>query len=501
MYKYDRYRSFIHPLIALVLPASFLISAVLLSAELYSAVFDASPALMQILYLVLPLLSLLSGLSAVMLGNIFQVERVSWSARLREFIILVLIVYTGASLFRTGPLLERFLPYFPNILPVLYAAGQWYCSVWIQNSLRDREFLLMDLEGKEGTALYTSLRDMGPQAEEALKALRRLRTVATSFALVLFALLIPQGSMKLQLSIPSIVSIITFFILFPYILALSSQYNFEQYAAGAGLRELDTQRNARLRYALAIIVFLGAAAYLVRGQSAIIPLAWLLYLLQILSDWFNRRMPGGDYSAQFESTPEVPFEQIELLPPAPETSLDLRFILDALNRLAPVALAVLLVLFLLAPLLSKKYRIMLARHSIKDFLKKLRKLLCQWFGKQDGTEEDGVRLDPDNMSEVRKRLQELGENNKSRLKRKEFGRVSRAFIRLIRWGRRYDIVFTASSAPGSYTQKLADRFPERTQLLKNVADCFEQAVYSPYPLGKEKLHEYEESIKTIVQHQ
>lgn len=499
MRKYDHYRTIIHPLIALILPASFLISFVLLSAEQYRVAFNPPSGFMTGLSFVLPLISLVSGLTAVFLGNIFQTERVSWTARIRESMVLVLVVYTAASLFRTGPVAGRLLPSPANVLPALYAVCQWVFSVWVQKGLRDREILVMELEGKDGTTLYTALRDMGPQAEKALKALGRIRMMSVIFTLVLFFLLLPQGNNSLQLSVPTIVSVMLFFALFPFILAVCSQYSFEQFAAGAGLREEDGQRASRLRYAAVLIVLAGFTAFLVRGNSPLIPSVWILNLLRGLGNWLKRIMPNIHFSSEYEPLPEAPpSEPLNLLPMDNGSGTDLRFILDILSRMMPIMIAVLVILFLLAPLVSRKYRVMLARHSLKEFFAELRLLLRSWFGKKDGSGEDGIRLDPDNMNDVRKRLRGLAPAHADRIRRKEFGRASRAFLRLIQWGRHHDIVFTATSAPGTYAQKLAERFPDQEETLTTIANCFEQAVYSPYPLGTERLHEYEQAIREVV---
>jgi len=150
------------------------------------------------------------------------------------------------------------------------------------------------------------------------------------------------------------------------------------------------------------------------------------------------------------------------------------------------------------PLLSKQYRELFSRYSVKAFFSALRMHLRTWLGKQEPIGEDGLRLDPDNMHNVHNQLQGLGPTQANRVRRREFGRVSRAFIRLIRWGKRHDIVFTATSAPGTYAQTLSEHFPEHEKRLTEIADCFEQAIYSPWPLGKERLNEYENAIKKII---
>ena len=119
-------------------------------------------------------------------------------------------------------------------------------------------------------------------------------------------------------------------------------------------------------------------------------------------------------------------------------------------------------------------------------------------GKKDCPEDDGILFDRDNLHDVRRQLAELGLSRRDRARRKEFGRISRSFLRLIRWGKHHGIVFTAVSAPGSYTQKLSQRIPAHAEKLATIADCFEQAVYSPLPLGKERLAEYENAVRTVI---
>ncbi len=497
--KYDHYRTIIHPLIAFVLPASFLISFVLLAAEQYRMVYIQPPGFMNRLCLSLFLISFFSGLTAVIFGNLFQTERVRWTARVRECMVLALIVYTVASFFRTGPLLTRFIPALANVLPAVYSVCQWICSVWIQKGLRDREVLVLELEGKEGTVLYTTLREMGLQADTALKALGRIRIQSTAGALALFFLLIPQETSNIHLSVSAIASVMVYFAVFLFMLAVCSQYSFEQYAAGAGLREEDRQRSSRLRYSAVLIMLAGITAFFVHGKAPLIPIVTVLNLLRRLGNWLLRLIPILHFSSGYEPLPEpVVTERMKLVPMDMEGGFDIRFILEVINRFLPLLLVVLLVIFLLTPLLSKRYRVMISRHSPGIFISGLWLLIRRWFGKRDEDGEDGFRLDPDNMASVRKRLQRLGPAQTDRVRRRELGRVSRAFVRLIRWGRRSGIIFTATSAPGSYAQRLAERFPDQKEDLVYIADCFEEAAYSPNPLGKERLAEYEQSIRKII---
>ena len=202
---------------------------------------------------------------------------------------------------------------------------------------------------------------------------------------------------------------------------------------------------------------------------------------------------------QINPQPDLPSgEGMRQLLPYTEHGSDLTGIIDALTRFAPAALVILVIIFLLVPLLSKKYRVFLYRHSLKDFIREIIAHFRMLLGKKDGPEDDGILFDRDNLHEVRKQLAELGLSRRDRARRKEFGRVSRSFLRLIRWGKHHGIVFTAVSAPGSYTQKLSQRIPAHAEKLATIADCFEQAVYSPLPLGKERLAEYENAVRTVI---
>ena len=53
-------------------------------------------------------------------------------------------------------------------------------------------------------------------------------------------------------------------------------------------------------------------------------------------------------------------------------------------------------------------------------------------GKKDCPEDDGILFDRDNLHDVRRQLAELGLSRRDRARRKEFGRISRSFLRLIR---------------------------------------------------------------------
>lgn len=499
MRSHDYYRNFIHRLIAVFLPASFLVSFVLLAVGLLSAAFTLPRYFYSILCIALPLLSLAAGLTAVLLGNIFQQERVSWTARLREWMILSLIVYSLASLFKSGTLSYRFIPSPSNILSVLYASGQWVSSVLIQKALRDREILVLELEGREGFALYSAMRDAGVQPGAALQSLVWLRGLATSFAAVLLALLVPTANGGVSLSVPAIISVVYFFGLYVFILVLCSQYGFEQFAAGAGLREKDSQRTARLRFAAILIVTAGVAGFFCGGFSVSLSSQWILLLVKWFWVWLRSFIPEGGIGIKIRPRSDAsPEEGMRELIPYGEGGADVPGFLDALTRSARVTIIFLLIVFVIAPLLWKKYRIFLGRYSIQGFFRHLLTYLRVMFGKKTDPEDNGVLIDPDNVREVRKRLGAMSRPDADKIKRKEFGRVSRAFLRLIRWGNRQGLVFTNVTAPGSYALKLSERFPGHKETIAFVADCFEQAVYSPLPLGKERLGEYECAVRNIV---
>jgi len=255
----------------------------------------------------------------------------------------------------------------------------------------------------------------------------------------------------------------------------------------------------RLRFTGLLILLAGAVGLLVRGRTALIPSSRITALFRSFGLWFRQRRMKYGIRIQINPQPDLPSgEGMRQLLPYTEHGSDLTGIIDALTRFAPAALVILVIIFLLVPLLSKKYRVFLYRHSLKDFIREIIAHFRMLLGKKDGPEDDGILFDRDNLHEVRKQLAELGLSRRDRARRKEFGRVSRSFLRLIRWGKHHGIVFTAVSAPGSYTQKLSQRIPAHAEKLATIADCFEQAVYSPLPLGKERLAEYENAVRTVI---
>ncbi len=500
MRSHDYYRNIIHPVIALVLPASFLFSLTTLLPALIIKVIDLPAGFLPDWHGALLPLSLLSGLIAVIFGNIFQRERVRWTARLREWMFLSLVVYALVSLFKDGPLSSRYMPSLSNVLAILYASFQWFASVRIQNALRDREILALELEGKEGDDLYASMRDAGVQPVAAQQSLEWLRGLSTSFAVTLLLLLLLIGSNDVRLPVLTILSVMQYFWVYLCILVLCSQYGFEQYAAGAGLREKDSQRAGRLRFAFMIILLTGGVAFLFGGLSALVPTAWIGALFARFGLWLKSLIPGGGILIKTESQSDAPpGEGIRELIAYGDQGADLTAFIEALSRCVPVALIILVALFLLAPLLSKRYRVMLARHSVMDFVREVVAHLRAMLSKKSGIEEGRALIDSDNLHEVRKRLSDMARPHTDKSRRNEFGRVCRSFLRLIRWGKRKGIDFTSATAPGTYTRLLSERFPAHKETLAVIADCFEQAVYSTHQLGKERLVEYERAVRTVVQ--
>ncbi|MBN1617232.1 MAG: hypothetical protein JW875_07945 [Spirochaetales bacterium] len=499
MRSHDYYRNIIHPVIALVLPASFLVSCTLLVTALLVDSLNLPEGLLPNWHGTLILLSMISGLTAVVCGNIFQREHVRWTARLRELIVLAMFVYALASLSKDGPLSSRGIPSLSNIFAVLYASFQWFVSARIQNALRDREILALELEGKNGDELYSSMRDAGAQPAAAQQSLEWLKGFSTSFAIVLLVLLLLSGSKNITMTVLTILSVMQYFWVYLFILILCSQYGFEQYAAGAGLRETDRQRSGRLRFAVIIILLIGGSAFLFGGYSSLIPTTWIGALFIRLGLWIRSFIPGAVIRLNMQSQLDDPAGKgFRELIPYGDHGTDLSAFFESLARFAPIAFGIFVVLFLLSPLVSKRYRVMIARHSVISFLREVFAHFRTIIGTRDGSEEKRAPLDPDNLREVRTRLAGMGRLHTDRKRRNEFGRVCRLFLRLISWGKRQGVIFTAVTAARTYTSTLSQRFPAYKETFAVIADCFEQAVYSSLPLGKERLADYEKAIKSVV---
>lgn len=526
MGEQERFTSFVHPLIAISIPLSFLFTQIsLLSRWIPSWPLPPLAALM---------LSGVVGIITVLLGNILREERLGFSARLRELMILAIILYLASSLAMlftgsgtvpgiTGsapgigdgiqpegavinqnpPFLGFLRPSFFNIVVTSLGLLQWVFSVLIQGALRDRELLLAELETAQGLELQYRLRDMGTLAEDTLRGLRKIKLISRILLLIILIEATVHGVLFPDQGLLSQFFIVPLFLLYPFIAGLLSRYMREQYDAGAGIPPDSDSRQHQVRSLLAVLFLVFCLAILGAGTSSLLPIQWILAFFTWLSSLFPRQAPFTP------PVPEPPPEGMDMeqlrrdledLSRTGEGSPDLTILWITLGMFAAVVAGLFLLFFLLSPLKSRyfwqKVGQLLSPKHIWENLKKMFSYLKPRRAKQI----DGLDLDPDNIKQVKDQLARLTAAKEDRRKRAQLGKMAEAYLRFLRWGEGVKHPCIPSLAPGEYAALLTPHFPELTEPIQRIALIFEEALYGNTLLTRDKWNLFFSSIDQVVRY-
>jgi len=182
----------------------------------------------------------------------------------------------------------------------------------------------------------------------------------------------------------------------------------------------------------------------------------------------------------------------------------LRILFAVLGRIILLGLGVLFLFFLFSPLLSNYFKAMLRRlHPLKVLWRRMRALgsyvvglfkdLFAWIRSPGG---EKVKFREKKKAGNRWRLLKI--RKPGLLKRLEIGRILKAFMQLIRWGKRKGIEYKPYIAPLEYAYIVSEKFPARRAHLEESMEIMEEALFSPSVLPRQKVKRYLNLIKVIV---
>ena len=246
-------------------------------------------------------------------------------------------------------------------------------------------------------------------------------------------------------------------------------------------------------------------------QASLLPLS----LFQPFLDWLARLFSGkGTPAPQLPgNAPTMRGQRMgELLAPLDQEPspflLLIRMILSILGRGILIGLGLLFVYFLLSPLLSDYFRNRLkGLHPLRAVVNKIlalfdltARLLAQlvaWLRQPFGNSVPFLGRQSETEKELdrwrRRKLKKAGF-----LKRWEMGRVLRMFLKLIRYGRRRGVEYRSSLAPLEFAELVAAAIPRQQASLAEAMTIFEEALYSPRRLSRQKTGRYFVLVKDIV---
>ncbi|AEJ20422.1 DUF4129 domain-containing protein [Gracilinema caldarium] len=521
MAEQERFTEFVHPLIAVSIPACFLFTQV----GFFSRWIPSWP----VQPLVALLLAVVVGILTVLLGNLFHKERLGFAARLRELIIVTLVLYLAASLVsllgpgtRAGsPIISSGsasgadspaaspLLWFPallrpsllNITVTSLGLLQWIFSVLIQGALRDRELLLAEIESAQGLELQYRLRDTGTLAEDTLWGFRKILTMGRILVSIIVVETALHGFLYPEQGLISQIFVLPLLFLYPLMTGLIGRYKREQYDAGAGIAPDKDSRSHQVRTIVMLLLGTFILAFLGAGTSSLLPIQWILAFFAWLSGLMPKRPPLPPQVP--EPMPQMPDMEalkrdLEALEPAAGSSPDLTFLWLILGIFSAVVAGLFILFFLVSPLKSRYFwekvrKIFSPRHILQG----LRRLLS-YFKPQKAAPIEGLDLDPDNLKQVRDQLERLTAEKKDRRKQAQLGKMVDRYIRFLRWGESMKVPCRPSMAPGEYAETLSPRFPELAEPIHCISTIFEAALYGDTLITREQWNQFNTAIERVI---
>ncbi len=510
--RLKQYTRFVHPLLSVYIPFMFItvVGVILVGSTFAMRNVQLFPPFF-------PLILLLAGVAETITGNMLHTERVSGVLpRLRE-LILVMIVSLGLILLFFGDLTGRGLNLArANIwLSLIVVVVQWLLTLRIHTRLRDRELFLSffaDKEPRTFQEIYATHNHEGGNALEGLRSVRKLVLVLFGIAFAVLILL----TWGAQLAIAGMQGILVFaffasFFLIASMLERSTEMLRVLASGHVVRREQVRQKNATmiLLFAFASLVTLplvGREAWLPADHLAS---AWdrLVELLTLDRVMTAVEAPPGPSFGPQEQQPDLPPLGAAEGARAPSGLAEIfRYVgFGLLGLLAAGFLA-----FLVMPIVrmrgsgtslkqavGKAFQNLAAgiRGGWAAFVNAIRRAMMH--GRRVGRLISNVR-DQARAATVAREAVAANRARISKEERKIHGKVLKAFMRFVRWARRHDVAFDLSLAPREFSEMVASRVPDQRVACLEIADIFEEIVYSHHEIGSQLQARYHEKVTSVV---
>ncbi len=508
--RVKHYVDVVHPLLAVYLPFMFLYTVVVVMIAGAFAMYD-----IRIFPPFFWVILLLAGASESVTSNLLSRERISGILpRFRELVV-VLLVSLGLILLFFGDVTARDidLTRFNIWVSLIVVLAQWLFTLQIHNKLRDRELFLGFFQGRDQRAfqkIYAMYTHEGGKAYTALKSVRKL--VFGYIGIAFIVLVLMTWAVRVPITGGVAVVVFLFFSSFFLIAAVIERYLDTQRALLAG--HVVTRPQTRRKNAAMILIFAVAAliALPVAGRRALLPTSYLVALGDWLSGLGTRDLPA----------PVAPPPDVETAPPAEDPfggMRDLREILgdredgtDIARYVGYVLLGLLgagFLVFLLMPLVRMKASGTDIRRALRRSFRSLANgIRSAWLALLQALQRaasHGRRIG----GAIAKR-REAGESAHARYgaasrraamskqERKVHSRVLKGFMKFARWARRHEVVFDPSIGPREFSEMVGTRVPARMDDCLEIAEIFEEIVFSDHSINDELQNRYHDKVARVV---
>ncbi len=431
-------------------------------------------------------------------------------ARLRAFLIVLLVSYAALALARSGPLVTRFVPDPLHAWRLVLVVGAWSLSSALFTVIADRNAMLrLVYEQRTPERREQVLREMSDVTAESMARFRSLRRVLSTLFVLLVIVVLVAWPLGRTPSMSSFVLLILLAIA-RYLTSAAIESFLDEYRyVGDGNRLPARYRMRRLRHAATLLVLSALFAFAIAGEQTLLPPDTLMRI----ADFIDGLFPTVDLEAEFptidRTPPTDPIEDIrrEFMPeedPAPPAWTE--WLMTFLRRLALTGAITAVVAFLVSPLFTREIRRKLRRFRLREaldlWLAVLRKRLSYFarlirFLSLARERRPTLRFRSPWRRPGHRESGSTG-HSESGAERRRLAKVSQRFARFSKWARRNGIARRESEAPREFAERIAVRAPVVADALRTFADRYEQALFGGRPLSNNENREMDEALRTVL---
>ncbi len=440
------------------------------------------------------------GVLALALTAVFRGERARWSVHAKAMAFAFLAIYAVNAAMHPFTIASSLRP-SPGLLFLFFCLGaQWTWSACVESLFRDHEIFLSSNRSKDNLSLMRSIRDEGFFVTESLALLGRISmSFLISGGIIVFLLLmgLRYGA---HVSTPTAYFITLFFSLFLVLQAVFRIYGNEVRYAVLGLGETFSLTGRRVRAAILLLLACAIGAACVSSGKALLPPTVFVWFLSL----FKRKPPEYDSSYTGEPHPSSGGNIGEMVRKLSgqryDGWVDLTWLYTTLKVAFLTALAAGTLYFLFGFLFQSGWRGFWSERTlmryVRSFLSTIRGLLSSLFSAMRFRAGKMIRIESRptfaRATLMRARLAQ------TRMKKREIGKLTSQFMRLVRFGEDHGIPCDQAHTPGEYARALARRFPAVARDLSIASFLFEKSLYSDALLAKEEESSFAASVERVL---
>jgi len=464
--------------------------------------------------------SLLSGILASLYCDFMKdIKASQTAANIRGGIIIIIIFYIFSSLIRFNiPFLERFFPYFTNIISVIGALYAWIYVISLKKLFSARKRFEIYSELYQGKKLQQILYEDSAflqYTDETINS-AKYKYLAQLVIIAILAILCTIMNIKLPVSLYILLTVM--FISAVLIFSFLEIIKWEHFFSAEGISLSAQDRAKRIIAAAAVTLICAGVSLFIASDKSVLPFSLITgFLLWFLSLFRSEREYVPAETPEFRMGMEMPQELMPFVESkiTEEPSKIFEYIQVILKYGFILFAVILFVSFMISPLINRgKFLKKMTFgqklfHIFKELLKGIFANIASFFNylKQNKAMSKLRNYDAE---EIRRATENLL-NAYSMAKKSDVKRSATLFARLIIWGSDIrKIKWQPSHAPGEYCQHLCnvsqqiapdDSGQDIDKLNKGIIRCgeiFEKALYSFEVLSDEERKEFKTLIEEIT---